>query len=223
MASEGHSSSSRKVTSIVSLTRSPGTKIPLAEKETAMVVSQNQPSNQSQDRPHSQRYPLGKIGDGVLYDRPRSQLQRGLQSYLPSFLSSIVPSQIQDVRVLTFRLPHGSVGEQLVVPTRERDREIFFAERTALPPGRKSRFVRHQEPIETDLATLVIMRCRNADGDSRFVLLSGYFGPAVPREPNDPSLPQRLHQESLEFWRSHAFLAERVTHRRASIQGRPVW
>jgi hypothetical protein len=41
------------------------------------------------------------------------------------------------------------------------------------------------------------------DGES-CVLFTAFGGPATPREPGDPSLPEKGRTESVEFWSTHA-------------------
>lgn len=98
------------------------------------------------------------------------------------------------------------IGETLCVEVDEND-EIYYAVRGNRRG--KSKMVRNRKPIPTNVMSIMLIR-RNGC----YYLITSYIGKLAPAETWDKRAflrqnnPKQAEQESIEFWKNHALIAE---------------
>lgn len=136
---------------------------------------------------------LGRLRSGeAVYDAKPSHLpdHPGVKELLPEVLGLIDSDGVDFVATVNLERV---VGLSHCVETQPGDCVVY---RVRGEREWATRFVLDREPEPTSLVTVVLVE----GAWTGYVLVSAWFGPVVPPEPEDP----RATPESESFWASHA-------------------
>lgn len=142
---------------------------------------------------------LGELKNGApVFDRVTSHLHTEYEN-INHCLSEVLPTLTPDSDFYEYtHYFENSIGESICVSTDDTD-DIVYAQR--VHRGGHTRFVRGRTPLPTNAFTVVLKRDRKSQFE-QYILMTAYIGEKAPAEP----WAKTVHEDSLEFWSTHALI-----------------